>query len=146
MNDELADFLGPDNNESGTESDAESDRGASGSSQAPTKSEGLLLRNGGSSLKRSRHAEDSDDGEDEVNGGEEDETLRKKKRVYKDDDGADEDVDPFSGATLVAGEDGDDVSDEEGDLEAELEAAFALEAEGGGEEQEEEEEPGKRGF
>ena len=133
MNDELADFLGPDHNESGTESDAESDRGGS---QATAKSEGLLLRNGGSSLKRSRHAEDdSDDGDDEVNGEEDQESARKKTRVHKD--GADdEDVD-ISGATLVAGEERDDGSNEEGDLEAELEAAFALEAEGGGEEQQE---------
>ena len=131
MNDELADFLGPDNNESGTESDAESDRGAS-SSQAPNKGEGL--RNGGSSLKRSRHAEDSDDGNDEANGEQVEMAVRKKTRVHKDDDGADEGFD-ISGRTLVAADDGDDVSDEEGDLEAELEAAFALEAEGG-EEQE----------
>lgn len=133
MNDELADFLGPDN-ESGTESDAESDRG----SQAP-KGEGL--RNGGSSLKRSRHAEDSD-GEDETN-GEEDEAARKKSRVHKD--GADEDAGLVPDAYTLrikraAEEDEDNVSDEEGDLEAELEAAFALEAE----EEEEEQQQGER--
>ena len=131
MNDELADFLGPDNNsnnDSGTESDAESDRGGS---QAPAKNEGL--RNGGSSLKRSRHAEDSDDGEEGVNGEEEEMGVsRKKTRVYKDDEGDDEDLD-ISGKTLVADEGG--FSDEEGDLEAELEAAFAMEAEGEGREE-----------
>ena len=77
-------------------------------------------------MKRSRGVDESD-GESEVN-EDEDETIRKKTKVQaKDVDG---EAGPVPNDDLLEFEDnhgGDD--EEEGNLEAELEAAFALEAE-----------------